>query len=152
MKKILMAAVLVLLLGTFSAAAAPAPAEEDGSFDITVSFTGDMLLASLKNQTASGNFNAYANQYDPDYFLQNVKPIFEADDFTVVNLENVFTDRKLKEREKNQDPAYWFRSRTSNVEILTCSSVEAVSLAGHHVVEFRDDREHLDLEKYRVAP
>lgn len=136
MKKILMAAVLVLLLGTFSAAAAPAPAEEDGSFDITVSFTGDMLLASLKNQTASGNFNAYANQYDPDYFLQNVKPIFEADDFTVVNLENVFTDRKLKEREKNQDPAYWFRSRTSNVEILTCSSVEAVSLANNHTNDY----------------
>lgn len=112
-----------------------APAE-DGSFDIVLTFAGDMLLASLKNQTARGNFKDYANQKDPSYFLQNVKPIFDADDLTLVNLENVLTDRKLKEREKNQDPAYWFCSPTANTEILTSSGVEAVSLANNHTGDY----------------
>ena len=111
-----------------------APADE--GFDIVLTFSGDMLLASLKNQTAKGNFNDYAARNDPSYFLENVRPIFEGDDLTLVNLENVLTDRALPEREKNQDPAYWFRSRTANIQILTGSGVEAVSLANNHTNDY----------------
>ena len=113
----------------------PAPEEEDG-FDIVVSFTGDMMLASLKNETTASNFNAYANKHEPAYFLQNVRSVFESDDLTVVNLENVLTDRKLAEKEKNHNPAYWYRSRTANTEILTSSGVEAVSLANNHTGDY----------------
>lgn len=49
------------------------PAEEESGFEIVVSFTGDMMLASYKNETTASNFSAYANKNAPAYFLQNVK-------------------------------------------------------------------------------
>ncbi len=110
--------------------------EETSTFDFTVTFTGDVMIASYMNQTSSGNFNDYANNQEPSYFLEKVVHIFENDDYTVVNLENVLTDNNLKEVEKDHNPAYWFRSKTSNTEILTSSSVECVSLANNHFSDY----------------
>lgn len=114
----------------------PRTGETSESFSIVLSFTGDMLLASLHGKRAAGNFLDYAAKQEPGYFLQNVRPFFEADDFTVVNLENVLTDRDLAPREKTTTPAYWFRSGTANTEILTSSGVEAVSLANNHTGDY----------------
>ena len=105
-------------------------------FDITISFTGDVMLASYMNQTYSGNFNDYADKKEPSYFLEKVRHIFEADDYTIVNLENVLTDKKLKIVEKDHNPAYWYCSKTSNTEILTSSGVEMVSLANNHYGDY----------------
>ena len=114
----------------------PTSPPEPETFDITITFTGDNMLASYKNQTKAGSFNEYADKYEPTYFLEKVRPIFEADDFTVVNLENVFTDRVLQPVAKNHDPAYWYCSKTSNVNILTSSSVEGVSIANNHTFDY----------------
>ena len=111
----------------------PPPVE---TFEVKLSFAGDTLLAAFKDETKYYNFNDFANKYPPTYFLEKVKPVFEADDFTVVNLENVFTDRDLTETEKDYSPAYWYKSRTSNVEILTSSGVEAVSLVNNHTEDY----------------
>ena len=109
---------------------------EPPTFNFTMTFTGDVMIASSKNQTTSGSFNEYVNQKEPTYFLEKVYPIFAADDFTVVNLENVLTDSNLKEIKKDHDPAYWYRSKTSNTDILTSSSVECVSLANNHYKDY----------------
>lgn len=109
---------------------------EDETFTINLSFTGDMMLASYKNQTTEGSFNDYVNKKNPEYFLDKVRYIFESDDWTIVNLENVLTDKNLKEVEKDHNPAYWYRSKTSNINILTCSSVEGVSLANNHTNDY----------------
>jgi len=114
----------------------PRPGETAGNFSVILSFTGDMLLASLYGKRTAGNFLDYAAKQEPEYFLQHVRPIFEADDFTIVNLENVLTDRELTPREKSSSPAYWFRSGTSNAAILTSSGVEAVSLANNHTNDY----------------
>lgn len=119
-----------------SQAAEPVQEETPSSFEIVITFAGDMLLASGDGKRAAGNFLDYAAKQEPEYFLQNVRPIFEADDFTVVNLENVLTDRKLSPREKTTDPAFWFRSGTANTAILTSSGVEAVSLANNHTNDY----------------
>ena len=110
----------------------PRPGETPERFSIVLSFTGDMLLASLHGKRAAGNFLDYAAKQGPEYFLQDVRPIFEADDFTVVNLETVLTDRALPPKEKSTTPAFWFRAPTANTAILTSSGVEAVSLANNH--------------------
>ena len=110
--------------------------EEPKSFDFTLTFTGDVLIASQKNQTISGSFNEYANNNPPTYFLEKVKPIFEQDDYTIVNLENVLSDNNLKEIYKDYSPAFWFRSKTSNTEILTSSSVEVASLSNNHYGDY----------------
>ena len=104
--------------------------------DIVISFAGDNMLASYKNQTTSGSFNEYAAEKEPTYFLEKVRPIFTSDDFTIVNLENVFTDKNLKEVPKDHSPAFWYRSQTSNVNILTSSSVEGVSIANNHIYDY----------------
>lgn len=110
-------------------------AAEDG-FDIVMTFTGDMLLASYKNELAAGNFRDYAAKNEASYFLQNVKPIFDADDLTLVNLETVLSDRWLPERDKGEGVAYWFRGPAANTGILTCSGVEAVSIANNHTGDY----------------
>ena len=114
----------------------PRTGETEDAFSIVLSFTGDMLLASLHGKRAAGNFLDIAAKQGPAYFLQNVRPIFEADDFTVVNLENVLTDRVLTPKEKSTDPAYWYRAPTANTDILTSSGVEAVSLANNHTGDY----------------
>lgn len=106
------------------------------SFDFVVTFTGDVMLASYKDQTTSGSFNEYVNNNEPPYFFEKMKHIFESDDYTIVNLENVFTDNKLSEVWKDHSPAYWYKSKTSNTEILTSSSIEAVSLANNHYGDY----------------
>ena len=106
------------------------------NFTIKLSFVGDMMLASNRDKTTSQNFNGYVNKKEPSYFLKKVKYIFEEDDFTIVNLENVFTDRKLRERSKKSNLAFWFKSKTSNIRILTSSSVEGVSIANNHINDY----------------
>lgn len=110
--------------------------EKSTSFDFTVTFTGDVMLASFKNQTTPGSFNEYADKKEPEYFLEKVRHIFENDDCTIVNLENVLTDNNLKTIAKDHSPAYWYCSKTSNTDILTSSSVEAVSLANNHSKDY----------------
>lgn len=103
---------------------------------IKLSFTGDMMLAADKNNTRSDNFNVYANQYDPEYFLDKVRHIFEDDDFTTVNLECVLSDQNLASVDKGSGRAFWFKGKTENIDILTCSSVEGVSLANNHTNDY----------------
>lgn len=106
------------------------------TFNIQLSFAGDCMLATYKDQMSNGSFNEYAKNNPPEYFLEKVKHIFEADDFTTVNLENVFTDSKVTEVPKSGDRVFWFKSKTSNVNILTSSSVEGVSLANNHTNDY----------------
>lgn len=103
---------------------------------IKLTFVGDTMLASYKDITDAGNFNDYANKKEPSYFLEKVRPYFENDDFTIANLENVFSDSDVSPIYKNHSPAYWFKSRTSNTQILTSSSVEGVSLANNHIKDY----------------
>ena len=110
--------------------------KENESFSIKLSFAGDTMLASYKDQTTSGSFNDYASQNDATYFLENVSNIFKEDDFTIVNLENVLSDKKLLEIGKNHNPAYWYKSSASNINILSNSSVEGVSVSNNHTGDY----------------
>lgn len=106
-------------------------------FEVSMTFTGDMILASYLNQSPGGTFDEYAENHKPAYFLKEVKHIFEADDFTIVNLENVFSDRKgLTPRNKGEGTAFWFKAKTKNLKILTEADVEAVSLENNHTRDY----------------
>ncbi|MBR4173108.1 MAG: CapA family protein [Clostridia bacterium] len=109
--------------------------EPDGTFDIVMHFSGDVLIAENLDAGRAGGFNEYANRESCDYFLKNAIPYFENDDYTVVNLENVLSDRALSPATKPL-PAYWFKSKTANTGILTASSVECVSIANNHTRDY----------------
>lgn len=113
----------------------PVP-EEGDSFDITLSFLGDMILATNKDSFYSGAFRDYAAEQEPTYFLDKVRHIFEADDFTIANVENVFSDRPLTPVHKDYDPAFWFISPAANINILSSSGVEGAMIANNHIRDY----------------
>lgn len=94
---------------------------------ITISVVGDCTLGTDENFNYSRSLNAYYEKNGPEYFLKNVKNIFEADDLTIANLEGTFTDLKTR-----ADKTYAFKGPAEFVKILTSSSVEAVTLANNH--------------------
>ncbi len=113
----------------------PVPEESD-SFDITLSFVGDMILATNKDSFYSGSFRDYAAEQEPTYFLDKVRHIFEADDFTIANVENVFSDRALTPVHKDYSPAFWFTSPASNINILSSAGVEGAMIANNHIRDY----------------
>lgn len=119
------------------AEAVPEPEPEPvPNFTVKLSFAGDMILACQQDNTTAGSFNEYANKYPSCYFLEKVKHIFEDDDFTIANLENVLTDRPLTEIYKDYSPAFWFKSKAANIDILSSASVEGVTLNNNHINDY----------------
>lgn len=122
-------------------AAQPA-AEENGYKTITITFAGDVTLGGedyLRNDPAS--FASVYAQNGPEYFLANFAEFFAEDDLTIVNLEGVLTDNdSLRPEDKGNGTesgsGYWFRGSTEYVQVLTAASVEAVSLANNHTLDY----------------
>lgn len=112
----------------------------------TVSVVGDCTLGTDENFDYSTSLNAYYESNGPDYFLQNVKSIFESDDLTIANFEGTLTDSE--EREEKQ---FAFKAPADFSSILSSGSVEAVTLANNHSHDygeqgFSDTRTALDQE------
>jgi len=112
--------------------------EEDVSLPdtITMSFVGDVMLSSEYYAGTYMTFNPFAKTVEPRYFFEKMLSVFSADDWTVANCENVFTDQIQEMAEKNYTPAYWYASGTENAGILPAGSVEVVSLANNHALDF----------------
>ena len=108
------------------------PARADKQIRLT--FTGDVTLGSeeaLKDEEDS--FVSFAQREGFDYFLEQVKPLFEQDDLTIVNLEGVLSDSSDGE---NKEKTYRFRGPMDFAKILSGSSVEAANLANNHAHDF----------------
>lgn len=106
------------------------------NFTFELSFAGDCTLSNNLDQQWDGSFNWYAATQEPSYFLSQVYDIFSQDDFTVVNLECVLSDRELSPKDKGGERAFWFKGSSSHARILSAGSVEAVNLANNHTHDF----------------
>ncbi len=116
---------------TVQPTATPQPTPE--VVQITLSAAGDCSLGNYESQAYNMSFNqAYETEGGAEYFLRNVKDIFEKDDLTIVNLEGVLTADARKESGRTfnikGDPSY--------VDILTSGSVEMVSMGNNHRLDF----------------
>lgn len=109
------------------------------SFTIDLSIVGDCLLATEDGKDTSYSFSWYAKNKTPDYFLTNVSHIFQNDDFTIANLENVLTDRPLEKRDKGKGTAFWFKAPTSNTSILNSGYIDVVSVANNHTYDYGEE-------------
>ena len=98
---------------------------------ITVSVVGDCTLGTDEFFNYSTSLNAYYTANGAEYFLRNVKSIFEADDLTIANLEGTLTDSTTR-----VDKTYAFKGPAEFVNILTSSSVEAVTIANNHSSDY----------------
>ena len=96
-----------------------------------LSFIGDCTLGTPPDTYGAMHTFVHTIGEDYDYPFAHVKQYFEADDFTFANLECVFTDEKLY-----SESYFAFRGPTAYTQILTGSSVEAVTLANNHTGDF----------------
>ena len=118
------------------------PAAALAETTITITFAGDVTLGGedyLRGDPAS--FAQVYNANGPEYFLSNFAEFFAGDDLTVVNLEGVLTDvesRQVQDKGKGTEvsASYWFRGKTEYLQVLTSASVEAVSLANNHTMDY----------------
>lgn len=98
---------------------------------ITLSFVGDCTLGTDEDFQWNNFDQVYRKVNDPAYFFDGVKSILGADDFTLANLEGVLTTAtEMVEKEFNYkgDPSY--------AEILVKGSIEGVTLANNHTLDF----------------
>lgn len=115
---------------TTEATTEPIPTEER----FVLTFVGDCTLGSTKAKAStSGSFIQTIGE-DYDYPFANVREYFENDDFTMANLEVVLADSGVA-----ADKTFAFLGPTAYTNILSGSSVEAVTLANNHTLDFGAD-------------
>ena len=112
---------------------ASSKSKHDTPVTLTVSVVGDCTLGTDETFDYSTSLNAYFENYGKEYFFQNVKSIFEADDLTIANNEGTFTDSTERE-----DKTFAFKAPASFAGIYSCSSVEAVNTANNHSHDYGD--------------
>lgn len=103
---------------------------------VTITFLGDCTIGGedrLKQFDYS--FDGYLRQYGYDYFFREVQPIIAKDDLTIANLEGCFLNYESAAVEKT----YNFRGSKDYVQVLTGSSIEAVSIANNHIMDYGYD-------------
>ena len=120
--------------------------KHDTPVTLTISVVGDCTLGTDETFDYSTSLNAYFENYGKEYFLQNVKSIFEADDLTIANNEGTFTDSSSRE-----DKTFAFKAPASFAGIYSSSSVEAVNTANNHSHDygeqsFQDTMDALDAQ------
>jgi len=108
------------------------PETEPKEKHYTLSFAGDCTLGSLnKNWNNPVHFvQTIGENYD--YPFDKVRTYFEEDDFTIINLEGPLTDSTTGAQSKT----FAFRGPTAYTQIMTGSSVEAVTLANNHAEDY----------------
>lgn len=112
--------------------AMPSLAAESERTLLTITAAGDCTLGGDYNTAAHERFDSYAEKYGYDYFLENVRYIFMADDLTFVNLEGPLTTSG----DKRSGRTFNFKGDPEYVQILAGSSVELAGLANNHALDF----------------
>ncbi|MCM1090395.1 MAG: CapA family protein [Butyrivibrio sp.] len=112
------------------------PVIEPEEITITITAAGDVSLGNYVGQDYSWSFREmYETTEDKGYFFENVYDIFSQDDMTIVNLEGVFTFSE----DLNPDRTYNIKGDPEYANLLTYGSVEAVSMANNHRLDFGEN-------------
>lgn len=98
---------------------------------ITISAAGDCTLGGDAVNGGLRRFEKVFDEYGEEYFLQNVKAIFEGDDLTIVNLEGALTGETAR-----KDKQFSFKGDPRFGKILSSSSVEVVSIDNNHSQDY----------------
>lgn len=119
--------------------------ESNEPVTVKISAVGDCTFGTDVSYGMSGSFMETYDAQGPEYFLQEVKYIFEDDDITIINLEGTLTDDTSQKVEKR----FNFRGEPEYVQIMTSASVEAANLANNHSydygeVGYEDTIKHVD--------
>ncbi len=153
MKRLVCLGLLTLLLTGCAGAAEDAVPQTEASVTVTqaaaeetthptqppetrmvFTFAGDCTLGCHTLHTHAGYGFLMTVGEDYDYPFQNVRQWFENDDFTMVNLEGVLGDKGQPAGKR-----YAFRGPAQYTNILTRNSVEAVTIANNHTLDYGEE-------------
>lgn len=107
-----------------------APTEPPQS-SFLLTFAGDCTLGSYPDKWLAASSFIQTIGEDYTYPFANVAEFFAGDDFTIINLESVLADEG-----KAASKRFAFRGPVAYTEIMTSSSVEAVTLANNHTEDY----------------
>ena len=91
---------------------------------LTISLVGDIFM--------DGSLRGLIDRNGIDYPWEMVKDYFQNDDITIGNLETSITTRG----EKWEDKQFNFRSDPKNLEVMKEASLDVVSLANNHSLDY----------------
>ena len=123
---------------------APTEAKDDNFFTLT--FVGDCTLGSTAAAWELESSFVQVVGDDYRYPFANVVDIFENDDFTLANLEGPLTE--IGEPLQKQ---FVFRGPPAYTAILTENSVEAVTLANNHALDYGFEGRSATMEALKEA-
>jgi len=107
-----------------------AMAVTEGETEVRLTFGGDCTLGG--DGSGARRFAKAIRANGPEYPFANLLTLFANDDLTLVNLEGVLSDRNLPRADKE----FTFKGKPSYAAILTLGSVECVSLANNHALDY----------------
>lgn len=87
-------------------------------------FTGDVMLGRLVDRRLK--------KAPPEYPWGDTLPVFEKADLRICNLECVISDKG----EPWGDKAFYFRTGAKNIKTLEAASIDAVSIANNHTLDY----------------
>lgn len=126
MKRVLFAILMGMALFHYASANAD---------ELVLTFGGDCVLGTREEwKNADDTFDTCIAQSGLDYPFANLKPLFDADDMTLINLECVLQDGSQGHDYRKQ---HTFRGAPEYAEILTLAGVEQANLANNHTVDYR---------------
>ena len=97
----------------------------------TLTFVGDCTLGVMPAHEYSYGGFTYIVGDDYEYPFRNVREYFENDDFTMINFEGT-----LGYEGYPANKTFTFRGPAEYTQIMTSSSVEAVTLANNHSLDY----------------
>lgn len=107
---------------------------QEGNTSLRLTFAGDCTLGGQVGKTGGSlGFDTLVETNGPGYPFAQLQELFATDDCTVVNLEGVLSDSR---EDKAPGKKFNFIGKASHVDILTAGSVEGVSLANNHSLDY----------------
>lgn len=117
------------------------PAEEADTWPrtFTITMAGDTTLGSTDDLRKRDDcFEAVAEEKGYGWFFSGLTELFATDDLTLINFEGTLTEETQKKEKK-----FNFKGPQAYTDILTLGSVEAVTVANNHTLDYgsqgRDD-------------
>ena len=98
----------------------------------TVTLAGDTTLGSTDDlRKREDSFERVAEEKGYGWFFSGLTGLFATDDMTLVNFEGTLTEETQKKEKK-----FNFKGPAAYTDILTLGSVEAVSIANNHTLDY----------------
>ncbi len=109
----------------------PSPIPDDAYTPVRLTFAGSCTAGSMLGSDSYGTFNNKLFASGAGYFLENLRPRFDADTLTVTACDVVISDRNTLSP-ADRGAFSWYRAPVAATGIFTEGGIEALSLHCYH--------------------